>query len=151
MPLIAFKGAHGSNDFPLHFAFFGYLERKGILDKYDFALDTLYDPKYAVLLLHRFPQLKLVERGNLPRQMMLWMHEVVGRGYRPLSLLDTKFDAVCEAPGGRINELYCKQDIFRLYPRIERRAILFHSIEAGALRNPEVRSSVASCDLVVAR
>ena len=79
------------------------------------------------------------------------MHRTIGRWYRPLSFFDTKFDAVCEAPGGRINEAYTRRDIFRLYPRTRRRAILFHSIEAGAWRILEVRRSVASCDLVVAR
>jgi hypothetical protein len=38
-----------------------------------------------------------------------------------------------------------------LYPRTKRRAILFHSIEEEAARRPEVRDSVASCELVIAR
>src|SRR5262245_7272736 len=112
MPLIAYKGAHGSNDFPLHFAFFSYLERERILDHYDFAIDTWHDPHYALMLLRRVPQLRLVEDGNTPRRALLWMHRTLGRGYRPLSFLDTKFDAVCEGAGGRINELYCSHDVF---------------------------------------
>jgi hypothetical protein len=151
MPLIAYKGAHGANDYPLHFAFFGHLERAGLLDRYDFAIDGWHDPGYALALLRRFPQLKLAERESVPRRALLRMHRAVGRFYRPLAFLDTKFDAVCEGPGGRITEHYCPEDVFRLYPRTRRRAILFHSIERGALKNDGVRASIASAELVIAR
>ena len=46
MPLIAYIRAHGVTDFPHHFAFFGHLEKLGLLDRYQFALDTIYDPMY---------------------------------------------------------------------------------------------------------
>jgi hypothetical protein len=150
MPLIAYLRAHGSNDFPLHFALFGYLEQQGILDKFDFALEPMMDLDYCVKLMTRFPQLKLTEDVSRPRRWMRYVKERMGRAYRPFGFLD-KFDAVCEAPGGRINEQYASQDIFRFYPRVKRRAILFHSIEAGALKNPAVRQSVATADLVISR
>jgi hypothetical protein len=38
-----------------------------------------------------------------------------------------------------------------MYPGVERRAILFHSIEPGALEDAVTRSSIAATDLVVAR
>jgi hypothetical protein len=150
MPLIAYVRAHGSTDFPHHFVLFGHLEKLGVLDKFDFLLDPMMDPDYCVKLITRFPQLKLTEDVSRPRRWMRYVKDRVGRGYRPLSFLD-KFDAVCEAPGGRINELYTTNDVFRFYPKVKRRAILFHSIEAGALKNDEVRQSVATADLVIAR
>jgi len=150
MPLIAYVRAHGSTDFPHHFVLFGHLEKLGVLDKFDFLLDPMMDPDYCVKLITRFPQLKLTEDVSRPRRWMRYVKDRVGRGYRPFSFLD-KFDAVCEAPGGRINELYTTNDVFRFYPKVKRRAILFHSIEAGALKNDEVRQSVATADLVIAR
>ena len=149
MPLIAYVRAHGSTDFPHHFVLFGHLEKLGVLDKFDFLLDPMMDPDYCVKLITRFPQLKLTEDVSRPRRWMRYVKDRVGRGYRPFSFLD-KFDAVCEAPGGRINELYTTNDVFRFYPKVKRRAILFHSIEAGALKNDEVRQSVATADLVIA-
>ena len=53
--------------------------------------------------------------------------------------------------GGRINGMYMHGDVFRMYPRVERRAILFHSIEPGALEDPGTKASIATADLVVAR
>ncbi|WP_165232417.1 polysaccharide pyruvyl transferase family protein [Aquisphaera insulae] len=150
MPTIAYMRAHGTTDFPHHFAFFGYLEKLGILDKYDFLLESVMDPAYCARLVRRFPQLKILEDQSRPRRWMREVAERVGRGYRPFAYLDT-FDAVCEAPGGRINEFYTKNDVFRFYPRVKRRAILFHSIEQGALKQPSVRESVAGADLVIAR
>lgn len=150
MPLIAYVRAHGSTDFPHHFVLFGHLEKLGVLDKFDFLLDPMMDPDYCVKLITRFPQLKLTEDVSRPRRWMRYVKDRVGRGYRPFSFLD-KFDAVCEAPGGRINELYTTNDVFRFYPKVKRRAILFHSIEAGALKNDEVRQSVATADLVIVR
>jgi hypothetical protein len=38
-----------------------------------------------------------------------------------------------------------------MYPRVKKRAILFHSIEPGALEDPATRASIAATDLVVAR
>lgn len=150
MPTIAYLRAHGSTDFPHHFALFGHLENLGVLDKYDFVLDPMMDPEYCVKLIHRFPQLKFTEDVSPSRRWMRYVKDHVGRAYRPFAFLD-KFDGVCEAPGGRINELYTRKDIFRFYPRTKRRAILFHSVEAGALKYPEVKQSVAEADLVVAR
>jgi hypothetical protein len=150
MPQIAYVRAHGSTDFPHHFALFGRLEELGVLDKFDFLLDPMMDPDYCVKLITRFPQLKLTEDVSRTRRWMRYVKDHVGRGYRPFGFLD-RFDAVCEAPGGRINEFYTTNDIFRFYPKVKRRAILFHSIEAGALKNDEVRQSVATADLVIAR
>ena len=150
MPLIAYTRPHGVTDFPHHFAFFGHLEKLGLLDRYQFALDTIYDPTYCLQLIDRFPQLKLVDDVSRPRRWIKQLQERVGRGYRPLSYLD-KFDAVCEAPGGRINGMYLHGDVFRMYPRVHRRAILFHSIEPGALEDPATKASIAATDLVVAR
>src|SRR6516165_11916462 len=150
MPLIAYTRAHGVTDFPHHFAFFAHLEKLGILDRYQFALDTIYDPTYCLQLIDRFPQLKLVDDVSRPRKWLKYVQEHLGRGYRPLSYLD-KFDAVCESPGGRINGMYLHGDVFRMYPGVERRAILFHSIEPGALEDAATRSSIAATDLVVAR
>jgi len=150
MPLIAYIRAHGVTDFPHHFAFFGHLEKLGLLDRYQFALDTIYDPMYCLQLIDRFPQLKLVDDVSRPRWWLKYVQEHVGRGYRPLAYLD-KFDAVCESPGGRINGMYMHGDVFRMYPRVERRAILFHSIEFSALEDPGTKASIAAADLVVAR
>ena len=150
MPLIAYTRTHGVTDFPHHFALFGHLEKLGLLDKYQFALDTIYDPTYCLQLIDRFPQLKLVDDVSRPRKWIKNVQEKLGRGYRPLSYLD-KFDAVCKAPGGRINGMYLHGDIFRMYPRVQRRAILFHSIEPGALEDPATKASIAATDLVVAR
>jgi hypothetical protein len=151
MPLIAYKGAHGGNDFPHHFIFFEYLEKAGFLDRYDFAVETWDDPAYAAKLLYRFPRLKLVEDVSVPRKALRWMERHVGRGYRPLSFADTKFDAVIEAPGGRISGAYGARDVFRMYPRVKRRAIVFHSIETGAMKHEDMRRSVGTCELVVTR
>lgn len=151
MPLIAYLRAHGVTDFPHHFVFFGHLEKLGILDKYDFAIDTIYDPEYARRLVHRFPQLKLIDDVSRPRRWMNWVKDNVGRAYRPLSYLDTKVDAAVESPGGRIHELYMSGGVFHMFPRVKRTAILFHSVEPGGLKDPGNRESVARADLVVAR
>jgi hypothetical protein len=150
MPLIAYLRAHGANDTALHYAFFRQLEQRGVLDRYDFALDPMLDYPYCVGLIKRFPQLQLTEDRSHPLRWMRFMRDHLGRGYRPLSYL-AKFDAVCEAPGGRIHHEFTKHDIFRFYPRTKRRAILFHSIEERALENPVVKQSVAGADLVIAR
>ncbi|AMV36603.1 polysaccharide pyruvyl transferase family protein [Planctomyces sp. SH-PL62] len=150
MPLIAYQHAHGNTDFPHHFAFFGHMEKLGVLEKFDFVVDPMMDLDYCTKLLKRFPQVQLTEDRSRPRRWLRKMAKTVGRGYRPISYLD-KFDAVCEAPGGRINEIYTHHDVFRFYPRVKRRAILFHSIEQGALKTPDVRQSVATADLVIAR
>jgi hypothetical protein len=150
MALIAYLGAHGCNDFPLHVAFFSELERRGLLDKFDFALDTLSDLEYCIKLKERFPQLKLTEEISRPRRWMRASRDWIGRGYGVFGRLD-RFDAVCEAPGGRINECYLNGSLWNLYPNAKRRAILFHSIESGALERSSVRQSVAESDLVIAR
>jgi hypothetical protein len=150
MPLIAYKGAHGSNDFPLHFAFFQAMEDRGILDRVDFALDPMLDLAYCLKLKARYPQLHLTTSLSRARRMMAFTADTMGRFYRPFGFLD-RFDAVVEGPGGRIHPNYTRTDIFRLYPRVRRRAILFHSIEQGAIALPQVRNSIASCDLVIPR
>jgi len=150
MPLIAYQTAHGCNDYPLHFAFFEAMERRGILDHYDFALDPMVDYPYCEKLMKRFPQLHLTEHYSWPRTAMRWMRSHVGRFYRPLGMLD-RFDAVCEGCGGHIHPHYLKSGVFRAYPRVRRRAILFQSIEDGALANDEVRESIAQTDLIIAR
>ena len=150
MPLIAISRAHGLNDFPLHFAFFAALERRGVLDRFDFALDPAKDPAYCAKLIHRFPQLRLTLDVSRPQRLMKAIGERLGRGGRIFAYFD-RFDAVCEAPGGRIHPLLSRHNIFQKYPGVRRRAILFHSIEARALENADVRRSVGSCDLVLAR
>jgi hypothetical protein len=152
MPLIAYQGAHGANDFPLHFAFFEALERRGLLDKYDFALDPFHDLSYCQILIDRFPQLALTTGRSLVARSREFLRHRLGRGLRIISSLENSFDAVCEGPGGRIHPLYSGgDDIFWRYPRTGRRAILFHSIEPGVLKQPNTRSSIASADLVIAR
>ena len=150
MPLVAYKGAHGSNDFPLHFAFFQAMEDRGLLDRIDFALDPMLDLHYCLKLKEHFPQLQLTTSISRARKMMQFTAATIGRFYRPFGLLD-RFDAVIEGPGGRINPNYTRTDIFRLYPKVRHRAILFHSIEQGALALDKVRNSIASCDLVIPR
>ena len=150
MPLVAYKGAHGSNDFPLHFAFFRAMEDRGLLDRIDFALDPMLDLDYCLKLKERFPQLQLTTSVSRARKMMGLTAETIGRFYRPFGLLD-HFDAVIEGPGGRINPNYTRTDIFRLYPKVRHRALIFHSIEEGILALDQVRKSIASCDLVIPR
>ena len=150
MPLVAYKGAHGSNDFPLHFAFFQAMSDRGLLDRIDFALDPMLDFRYCLKLKEHFPQLQLTTSVSRARKMMGFTAETIGRFYRPFGLLD-HFDAVIEGPGGRINPNYTRTDIFRLYPKVRRRAILFHSIEKGILALDKVRNSIASCELVIPR
>jgi len=150
MPLVAYQRAHGSNDFPLHFAFFEAMEARGMLDRITFALDPMLDATYCAKLMLRFPQLVLTETACISRRAMRFLSEYIGRAYRPLAFLGT-FDAVCEAPGGRINPHYSTRSLFHFYPRTRRRAILFHSIEAAAMQNSAVSESVGSCDLVIAR
>ena len=98
MPAIAYQRAHGSTDFPHHFALFGELERRGLLDKYDFALDPSMDLGYCLRLISRFPQLKLTEDISRPRRWQRFVREWIGRGYRPFSFLD-RFDAVAKPRG----------------------------------------------------
>jgi hypothetical protein len=150
MPRVAYKGAHGSNDFPLHFTFFQAMDDRGLLDRFDFALDPMLDLNYCLKLKERFPQLQLTTSVSRARKMMGFTAETIGRFYRPFGLLD-HFDAVIEGPGGRINPNYTRTDIFRLYPKVRRRALLFHSIEEGILGLDKVRNSIASCDLVIPR
>lgn len=150
MPLVVYKGAHGSNDFPLHFAFFQAMADRGLLDRIDFALDPMLDLHYCLKLQEHFPQLQLTTSVSRARRMMGFTADTIGRFYRPFSLLD-HFDAVIEGPGGRINPNYTRTDIFRLYPKVRRRALIFHSIEQGILALDKVRNSIASCDLVIPR
>ena len=150
MPLVAYKGAHGSNDFPLHFAFFQAMEDRGLLDRIDFALDPMLDLNYCLKLKERFPQLQLTTAVSRARKMMEVTADTIGRFYRPFGLLDN-FDAVIEGPGGRINPNYTRMDIFRLYPKVRHRALIFHSIEEGILALDKVRNSIATCDLVIPR
>jgi hypothetical protein len=76
----------------------------------------------------------------------------LGRGSKAIAAFESGFDAVCEAPGGRIHPLYTGGlDIFWRYPNTRRRAILFHSIEPGIIQQPATRQSVAQADLIIAR
>ena len=138
MPLIAYIRAHGSTDFPHHFAMFGELERRGLMDKYDFALEPTMDLDYCLKLIKRFPQLKLTEDVSRPRRWMGAVRDHIGRAYRPFGFLD-KFDAVCESPGGRINELYTKRDVFRFYPRVKR-------APSFSTRSSQARSRFPKCE-----
>ena len=152
MPLIAYQRAHGRNDFPLHFAFFEALDERGLLDKYDFALDIFIDPEYCRLLTRRFPQLVLAVDKSLPRKFFEWTSKSIGKGYRFIGYTDKIFDAVCEAPGGRITPIYTGGlNNFWMYPAVKKRAILFHSIEEGVKPQKKVAESIADCDLVIAR
>jgi hypothetical protein len=150
MPLIAYQRAHGGNDRPLHFAFFAALERRGLLARYDFALDSMRDRAYCLELKRQFPSLLLTGEVSWARRAMQGMARTIGHGYAPLGLLD-RFDAACEAPGGRLNGIHTPRPLFRLYPRVRHRAILFHSIEPGGLRKPWERDAVRGCELVIAR
>lgn len=78
MPLIAYQRAHGDNDYPLHFAFFEALERRGVLNKYVFAIDPRVDYPYCLQLLRRFPQLILTESRSWPRWLMRWVQDDLG-------------------------------------------------------------------------
>ena len=80
MPLIAYQNAHGANDFPLHFAFFEAIERRGLLDKYDFALDPFNDPSYCQLLIDRFPALHLTSGSSVVSRAREKIHRTFGRG-----------------------------------------------------------------------
>jgi len=151
MPLIAYQRAHGATDYPHHFAFFEEARKRGILDRYDFALDCFMDPSYCRELVERFPELSLAIDHSLPRRLIQWLKQYVGRGYRYVACLD-KFDAACEAPGGRLNPIYSGNlSAFWLYPRVRRTAILFHSLESGILNIEPARRSIERADLVVAR
>lgn len=152
MPLIAYIGAHGANDYPLHFSFFRELEARGLLDRFDFVVDTFRDPIYAKRLALRFPQLMLGYDLGLPRKMIEQLKTTLGKGYRWLALLDRKVDAVCEAPGGRLTSAYSgKLSHWWLYPHARRRAVFFHSFERELLDSPKVRRSIAETDVFVAR
>jgi hypothetical protein len=152
MPLIAYQNAHGANDFPLHFAFFEAIERRGLLEKYDFALDPFTDVQYCRLLIDRFPQLVLTTQLSLISRARETVYRTLGRGAKAVALFENGFDAVCEAPGGRIHPLYTGGlDVFWRYPRTRRRAILFHSIEPGIADQPKTSRSIAETDLVIAR
>jgi hypothetical protein len=152
VPLIAYQNAHGANDFPLHFALFEALERRGLLDRFDFALDPFTDIEYCCALVSRFPQLILTTEASLVSCTREFVYRRLGRGARAIAIFERSFDAVCEAPGGRIHPLYTGGiDIFWRYPRAKQRAILFHSIEEGILNQPETRKSVADTNLVIAR
>jgi hypothetical protein len=152
MPLIAYQNAHGNNDFPLHFCFFEALERRGVLDRYDFALDPFTDAAYCELLTRRFPQLVLTTQVSGVSRTREFIRKKIGHGIRLVVPFERRFDAVCEAPGGRIHPLYTGNlDIFWRYPRALRRAILFHSIEFGILAQPAVRRSIKQADLILAR
>jgi polysaccharide pyruvyl transferase WcaK-like protein len=152
MPLIAYQRAHGNTDFPHHFAFFEALEERGVLEKYDFAIDTFMDTEYCKILTRRFPQLLLAPDVSLPRKLFEMTRKSIGKGYRFFGYIDKKFDAVCEAPGGRITPIYSGGlNNFWMYPAVKKKAILFHSIEEGILPQRNVVKSLADCDLIIAR
>lgn len=152
MPLIAYQGPHGANDYPLHFSFFEALDRRGLLNKFDFALDPLLDLDYCRALISRFPQLTLVTQQSLTRKLAHFVHRAIGRGIKSIAKADYRFDAVCEAPGGRITSEYVGEgNLFWAYPRVKHRAILFHSIDQSATRITNVARSLAATDLIIAR
>lgn len=152
MPLIAYQRAHGTTDFPHHYAFFEALEQRGLLEKFDFAIDPSMDLGYCLKLLKRFPQLQLTGDASTAQRVRLFLERTKLRGAGISAKFDTRFDAVCEAPGGRIQPVYSYgQDIFWAYPRVKRRAILFHSVEEGILSQPKTRRSVAEAELVITR
>jgi hypothetical protein len=152
MPLVAYQGPHGSNDYPLHFAFFEAMEKRGVLDRVDFALDPFHDLAYCKALRARFPQLLLTTEQSIPSKLAWLAHRTLHRGAGLISRLPgRRFDAVCEGPGGRIHPQYHCGSLFWRHPRVRRRAVLFHSVEEGILRDRAACESIASCDLVVAR
>ncbi|QDU55051.1 polysaccharide pyruvyl transferase family protein [Aeoliella mucimassa] len=151
MPLVAYQRAHGANDYPLHFAFFEQLEKRKLLDKYDFSIDTFLDPEYAKRLVLRFPQLVLATDKSPSRKRIEWLKRYIGKGYRWAAKLD-RVDAVCEAPGGRLASNYSGNlSNWWLYPRAKRRAVFFHSMEKNVLDAPKLRQSLGEADLFVAR
>lgn len=87
------------------------------------------------------------EFGKISDAMVDWTYS---RFYRPLGWLD-QFDGVCEGCGGHVHPDYMRSDPFRLYPRTRRRAVLFQSIESGALDIPSVRRGLESADLIICR
>jgi len=152
MPLIAYQRLHGWTDYPHHFAFFEALEERGLLDKYDFAIDPYIDPQYCGLLMQRFPQLILTDSVSNGSRLKSFLKRNGLPGAAQAAKLDAKFDAVCEAPGGRIQPMYSGQiGVFWAHPRVKRRAILFHSIEEGTLDEPLSRESVLSADIIITR
>jgi hypothetical protein len=152
MPLIAYQRAHGGNDFPLHYAMLAAMDDRGLLDRYDFAIDPSLDLPYCLALTQRFPQLRLTTSVSGAARLTGFLQRHGLRGSRYAVHADNRFDAVCEAPGGRIHPHYSHgNSIFWAYPRTQRRAILFHSIEPGVLAQPRVRESIASCELVIVR
>lgn len=153
MPLIAYQGAHGANDYPLHIAFFSALKRRGILNsRYTFAIDPTFDPAYSLMLTSLFESTCLSTDVSPIVRARIAIMERFGRGGRPVARLDSRFDAVVEGPGGRIHPLYSGGiDIFWRYPRSNKKAIVFHSIESGVLAQPNTRASIASANLVIAR
>ena len=152
MPLIAYQGCHGSNDFPLHFSFFEILERRGVLARIDFVIDPFNDLEYSLALIARFPQLMLKTEESILERFGQELQGVLPHGGRVLSHLNRPFDGVCEGPGGRIHAEYLgDNDIFWRYPRTRRRAVVFHSIESEIPSYPRASASLASTDLVIAR
>ncbi len=150
MPIIAYLRAHGGNDFLLHFAFFEQCEKRGILDKVDFALDPSSSRNYCLKLKQRFPQLHLVEELSFARRAMQWTEKSVGRFYGPIGYLD-RFDAVCEGCGGHVHGQFMHSNPFRHYQRTRKRAFLFQSIESSALVYSSVKEAVRDADLIIAR
>jgi hypothetical protein len=152
MPLIVFQGMHGANDFPLHHSILEALERRKLLDRYDFAIDPSLDLDYCEALVRRFPQTRLALPDTLPSRLAAMVHKVSGKGQRLIANSRAGCDAICQAPGGGIHPDYTNgADQFWRYPKARRRAIVFHSLERGILDQPVTRASIAACDLVIAR
>jgi len=152
MPAIAYQGAHGSNDYPLHFAFFEAMESRGLLDQIDFFLDPSTEYAYCKKLIRRFPQLQLTSSTSLAGLAVHAYARSGARGGGLFAKVNRRYDAVIEGPGGRIHPRYLGNgDIFWRYPTTERRAIVFHSIEGGILRMPRTAASIAGADLILAR
>lgn len=152
MPLVAYQRAHGANDYLLHHIFLEELERRGVLDEVDIAIDTFIDPGYACQLVKRFPQLLLAVDVSRSRRWIEMLKATLDRGYRWIAMLDRRFDAVMEAPGGRLNVNYRSNlSNWWLYPRVKRRAVLFHSLDEGCVHIPRLRDSLRDVDLFVAR
>ncbi len=152
MPLIVLQHMHGENDAPLHVALLEALERRGLLDRYDFVVDPSLDLAYCTMLATRFPQVQLyLPEGALQRTVRR-LSEMTGRGIRFATYFKPPCDAVCMSAGGGIHPSYTNgANLFWRFPRARRQAILFHSIERGVLAQSKTAASIAACDLVITR
>ena len=152
MPLIVLQNVHGENDAPLHIALLEALERRGVLDAYDFVVDPTLDLTYCSMLVDRFPQVQLHLPEGLMNRSVRRLSEITGRGVRFAAHFSAASDAVCQSAGGGIHPDYSNsKSLFWRFPNAKRRAILFHSIEQGVIGQRDTAQSIASCDLIITR